>query len=231
MITASTLFAGERHKTGSQRCYYCGAPCDGTHKTRDYVKKTFTNRDIAKFPASEHVCEGCAMSLGDGWADMEMIDGSVKAFTTPRSMAPRLYSWLITAGRRLAFTKAHVPVVRGMLTDEERLPEPPFAWVLADSGQKQLIFRAPVARSKRGFPVLLEEEEIRVDPGPLRARLALAGYISRKIGKPALTGGAGIKTYIAAQKAGAARELDEWARLAHEPLSRLAAWLAPPKDK
>jgi len=230
-MTASKLFAGNRHITGDNNCYYCGTDCDSTYGVKQYVKDTFTNRDIVKYPASQYVCQGCAMSLGDGWADMEMIDGSVKEFTTPRSMAPRMYSWLITEGKRLAFTKAHIPIVRGKLTDAEKLPDPPFSWVLSDSGKKHLIFRAPVALSREAFGVMLEEKEILVVPGLLKDRLGLAARISSKIGKPVLRDPVVMSTYIAAKKAGVVGDLEAWAKVRQEPLSQLAAWLAPCKDK
>ena len=232
MITASVLFAGQEHKSGQYRCYYCGAECDDTHKTKTYVKDTFTNRNIVKYPASEYVCQGCVMSLGDGWADMPLIDGTVKEFTTPRGMAPRMYSWLITQDKRLAFTKAHIAIVREMLTDPAKLPEPPFVWVLSDSGQKQLIFRAPVAWSKEAFSVMLEDQVIDMTPEELHERLHLARSISLRIGKPVLTGSITTASYIAAHKAGVpVMTLKAWEKVQREPLSQLAAWLAPPKEK
>jgi len=241
MVTASSLFAGGAHNPGPHRCYYCGADCDATHETATYVKDTFTNRDVAKCPGSAYVCYGCVLSQGDGAGPMPMIDGTVKAFTTPRGMAPRLYSWLITstgyppvpeAPRCLAFTKAHISNIRELLTDENQLPEPPFAVVIADSGQKQLIFRAPVAWSTDAFPVMLEDRVIDVTPKRLRDRLELAGRISSKIGKPVLTEVPDLNHFIAARKAGVRdADISDWAAVMNEPLSQLAAWLAPPKDK
>ena len=232
IITASALFAGDRYRIGEHNCYYCGALCDVTHKSADYVKPTFTNRDVAQYPRSDYVCQGCVMSLGDGWADMPMIDGSVKAFTTPRGMAPRMYSWLITSDRRLAFTKAHIATVREMLTDKSRLPKPPFAWVLSDSGQKQLIFRARVAWDKDSFPLLLEDQVIDVAPDLLKERLDLANAISSRIGKPVLSNPLTMSVYIAAHKAGVSvMAIKAWEKVQHEPLSQVAAWLACAKEK
>jgi len=171
------------------------------------------------------------MSLGDGWEDMPMIDGTVKAFTTARGMCPRMYSWFITQNMRLAFTKGHIATVRDILTNPDSLPEPPFVWVLSDSGQKQLIFRAPVAFDKKVFPIMLEEMVINITPVGLRERVALAGCISSKIGKPILKDPATINGYIAAEKVGIGDEFDTWQNVRLEPLSRLAAWLAPPKEK
>jgi len=226
------LFAGHEHETGPHKCYYCGADCGDAYRTEDYVKDTFTNRDIVKYPTSDYVCRGCVMSIGEGWGDMTMIDGTKKYFTTPRGMAPRMYSWLITSEKRIAFTKAHIYVIREMLTTPDKLPPPPFAVVIADSGQKQLIFRAPVAWSKEVFPVMLEDQVIEMSPEGLRERLYLAGRISSNLGKPVLKEQPNMKTYIAARKAGLKeQDLMKWAAVMHEPLSQLAAWLAPPKNK
>jgi hypothetical protein len=142
-----------------------------------------------------------------------------------------MYSWLLTTTNRLAFTKAHIAIVRDMLTDPDKLPEPPFAFVLADSGQKQLIFRATVAYDKASFIVMLEDTHISITPEGLRARIELAGSISRKIGKPVLKEPPTVNTYIGARKAGVMEALKEWDGVRNEPLSQLAAWLAPPKDK
>jgi len=230
-ITASTLFAGIEHRPGKRRCYYCGGECDETHLTKKYVKDTFTNRDIVKCPASPYVCQGCVMSLGDGWGDMPLIDGTVKTFTTGRSMAPRMYSWLLTADQRLAFTKAHIATVREILTDKDKLPDPPFALILSDSGQKQLVFRAPVAYSKDAFSVMLEDTEISITPETLKARLDLAGKISTALGKPVLREKPRFEAYNRAKKEGVFDDLRQWEEIMYEPMSKLAAWLAPPKLK
>lgn len=236
-ITASTLFAGSEHRSGQHSCFYCGAYCDGSHDAQTHVKPTFTNRDIVAVPVSQYLCHGCYLSLGDGSADMPMLDGTIKAFTTPRGMAPRLYSWLLTAFERLAFTKAHIPLIRDILTDSAKLPEPPFAVVLSDSGQKQLIFRAPVAHERTAFPILLEDGQIVVEPIELARRIAITAPIVAATGKPALKEAPSIATWIAMQTyhGGDARApfeaLEEWERIRVQPLSRLAAWLAPNKEE
>jgi len=234
-MTASELFAGPERNPGPNVCYYCGAPCDDTYLTKTYVRDTFTNRDVVKYPSSDHVCRGCVLSMGDGWENMPMLDGSVKGFdpqtTNPRSLAPRLYSWLISVEKRLAFTKAHIGLIRGILTEPDKLPEPPFTVVLTDSGQKQLIFRAPVALKKDAFEVMLEDQAIEITPEKLSTRLRTANQISTKLGKPILSSHINMNTYIAARKWHLEPFLNEWQALRNEPLSRLAAWLAEPKEK
>jgi CRISPR type IV-associated protein Csf1 len=196
------------------------------------LKKDFTNHDIVKCPTSKWVCGGCTMSLGGGTGDMPMLDGTTKAFTTARGMSPRMYSWLLADGVKLAFTKAHIAIIRDILTHPEKLPEPPFAVILADSAQKQLIFRAPVAWSRDSFPILLEDEEITVDPPELARRLELTAPIVAATGKPALLD-ITLSTYMAVDKYHGGKHLDtleEWESISKEPLSRLAAWLAASKE-
>jgi hypothetical protein len=103
-MTASQLFASN---PGPHKCYYCGTSCDSKHLTKDYVKDTFTNRDIVRFPGSEHVCTGCVSAMGEGEDEMLMLDGSVKVRQNARGMCPRMYSWVLTATERKAGTKAH----------------------------------------------------------------------------------------------------------------------------
>ena len=77
-ITGPQLFAGIKNPSGDHRCFFCNGVCDETHKRKDYVKNTFTNRDIVKCPASEFVCGGCVMSLNER-ATINLIDGSKRA--------------------------------------------------------------------------------------------------------------------------------------------------------
>ena len=225
------LFAGASHNSGENNCFYCGAYCDNRHKTKDYVRDTFTNHDIIKYPNSEFVCQGCVMSLGSGFEDLDMLDGTVKTFNalTPLAFAPRKYSWLLTSHKRIAFTKAHIANIREILIDKDKLPEPPFAIILSDSGQKQLIFRAPVGLSKDAFPVMLEDRVVDITPESLKERLEIASQISTKIGKPTLNCGFTVNTYIAARKVGIDACLTVWRKVKHEPLSKIAAWIAPAK--
>jgi hypothetical protein len=228
-LTASKLFAGPRHNPGDHRCYFCGADCDGTCPSSDYVKDTFTNRDIVKYPQSRFVCRGCVESLGWGEDEMLLLDGSVKKRENARGMAPRMYSWVLTSGSRIAFTKAHIIRARDIILSP---PWPPFSIVIADSGQKQLIFRAPVAMSRDIFPVMLEDEIIEVIPELLRERISLTTPIVAATGKPALLDELTIGTFIAYEKYhGNVDALETWQKIQKEPLSRLAAWLSNNREE
>jgi hypothetical protein len=229
-LTSSKLFAGSRHNPGDHRCYFCSADCNETYSSLEYVKDTFTNRDIVKYPQSKFVCQGCVESLGWGEDEMLMLDGSVKRRENNRGMAPRMYSWILTRESRIAFTKAHVSLIRNVLCDH--VPEPPFSIIIADSGQKQLIFRAPVAMSREIFPVMLEDEVIEVTPVLLRERIALTTPIVAATGKPALFDDLTMGTFIAYEKYhGNIDALETWQKIQKEPLSRLAAWLSNNREE
>jgi len=227
-MTASILFAGSKHKQGVNRCYYCGADCDETYPVGDFVKDTFTNRDIVAFPGSSFVCEGCAESLGVGDDEMLMLDGSTKVRENARGMQPRMYSWILSEEKRIAATKAHISLLRSAILEP---PAPPFSIILADSGQKQLIFRAPVAMARNDFPVMLEDEVIGVNIELLKSRIALALPIAAALGKPALTGDIGFSSYTRyEQYHGNIDGLEAWEAVKHQPISRLAAWLSKSKE-
>jgi len=231
-MTASQLFGGR--DGGIHECYYCGGPCDGSETTRDWVKSTFTNRDIVARPGSEYVCRGCVETFRDH--DITLIDGEQRG---PSSSHPearrrkgqrvRQYSWIITRHYRRAATKAHIAHLRQAVLDP---PDPPFAIVLADSGQKQLLFRAPVAFDRDIYPLMLEDEVILVDRYELPQRIETVKRLIAALGKPALFEPFGtshaIRTYEYHQDDS---PLVEWGQIRAEPLSRLAAWLAPNKEE
>jgi hypothetical protein len=228
-MTAADLFAGDARRVGLNRCYYCGSFCDDMHAVDDFVKPTFTNRDIVSFPGSQFVCVGCALSLGIGDDKMEMIDGSFKVRENERGMQPRLYSWVLTEGKKLAASKAHIKQLRGIVIDS---PEPPFAIILADSGQKQLIFRAPIALNKNNYPLLLEDERINVDVEVLHDLLELTSKICAATGKPALLGDLKYISFSRYEEYfGDTTGLERWIRIREAPLSRLAAWLSPSREE
>jgi hypothetical protein len=228
MFTASLLFSGLSEK-GNNHCYYCGAFCDDEFEKNDYVKDTFTNRDIVKYPISNFVCGGCVESLGAGPDELLMIDGEIKKRGNDRGMQPRMYSWIITKNKKLAATKAHIAYLRETILNP---PQPPFCVILADSGQKQLIFRSFVSMSRDYFPVMLEEEIIFIHPDKLMQRIQLANKLCAAIGKPALLINCKSIQYaiICEKYFGDIKSLEQWLTVMNEPMSRLAAWLSKNKE-
>jgi CRISPR type IV-associated protein Csf1 len=218
MITSPQLFAGTLNPTGEERCYYCSGVCGRDHSTNDYVKNTFTNRDIIKCPASQYICGGCLCTLNESatidLADQEVLTGQ----------KTRLYSWVFTKDKKTAYTKAHLKTITSILLNP---PDPPFGVVLAVSSQKQLLFRSVVAWDRVNYPILLEDEVILVNPEELKDKLFLARGIVAAIGKPAL----GEMNLMHAIKYEAYYgNLDyfiQWKSERHKPLNRLVAFLTP----
>ena len=225
MTTASYLFDKTKHNLGNNKCFYCGLDCDETYKKKDYVKHTFTNRDIVKYPGNDFVCGCCVESLA-GLAKTKQIDGTIK---TGRGGSPRMYSWVLTENKKLAMTKKHMRVLRRIILNP---PKPPFSIILADSGQKQLIFRAPVNHDRNVFSVLLEEKNIEVNRDLLKLYLDKAIIVSAAIGKIALKKPDQFINYKnVIEKYGSELPLVEWLEIYSSPLGELVAWLCPGKDE
>jgi CRISPR type IV-associated protein Csf1 len=229
IITASKLF---KNDSGPQKCYYCGADCGVQNKKSDFVKDTFTNRDIVMFPGSEFVCNGCVESMGRGSDEMEMIDGSIKKRDNECGMQPRLYSWVLCKNKKMAATKAHLSQLLEAVLNP---PEPPFAIVLADSGQKQLIFRAPVGIDKEKYSLLLEDEKIFVDTKELKVILPLVNDMMSIFGKKRIFETESTNAYrMFIEKFGIEQinKLELWNGIKKMPLAKLAVWLTKStKDK
>jgi CRISPR type IV-associated protein Csf1 len=225
MITASYLFAPDKYNPGEHVCFYCGLPCDETYKKKEYVKNTFTNRDIVRYPGSDYVCGCCVASLITG-DTTTLIDGDVK---TGRGGSPRMYSWILSSSGNHAFSKRHIDFARESILNP---PEPPFSIILADSGQKQLIFRASVNHDRERYVLLLEEKRIEVDTEILRDYLDKAVLCSAAIGKIALKDPDHFINYKnVIEFYGSEEPLIEWINIYSSPMGMLAAWLCPGKQE
>lgn len=226
MISASYLFAKNQYNSGNKKCFYCGIDCNESFAKKDFVKPTFTNRDVVKYPGSDFVCGCCVSSLRTGGDDLTLVDGDVK---TGRSATPRMYSWLLCQSGNVAFSKRHLDYARTIVTNP---PNPPFSIVLADSGQKQIIFRAAVNYDKESFSVLLEEESILVDRKVLVEYLDVATVLSAAIGKIALREPDQFLNYKnTVELYGCELPLIEWMEIYSSPVGRLAAWLCQGKKE
>lgn len=227
MITAPLLFSGLKEQ-GNNHCYYCGALCDEKYYTKEYVKNTFTNRDIVKYPGSNYVCGGCVETFKMMPDEFEMIDGAIKIRESTR-IQPRMFSWVIMNGWKRPATKAHLKILRETILNP---PKPPFCIVLADSGQKQLLFRAKIAFSCDIFPIMLEDDIILVSPFDLENRIKIATKLCAAIGKPALTNCNFMQYAIRCEKYfGSIEPMESWLIVMNQPLSRLAAWLVKNKEE
>lgn len=206
---------------GSERCFYCGASCDQSHCAAEWVKDSFTSRDTVF--GGRFVCVGCTLALDES-ATITLLDGTVRA-----EQKKRCYSWVITTDKALAATKAHRDLLmRRCLAP----PEPPYAIVLSDSGQKHLLYRGCVGQSEARAVVSLEGERIDYEPRELAERIELCKKLIAGSGKPALAEPLSANTamrIIAHHRDDSL--VDSWSIVCESPLSRLALWLAPGKEE
>jgi hypothetical protein len=220
--TAPELLAASRGKLnrGPHRCFYCGAPCGEDYAAAEWVKESFTSRDT--ICGGGFVCSGCTIAL-DERAVVEFNDG-----TRREGQKTRCYSWFLTPAKAIAATKAHLEWLRGLCLDP---PEPPFSLVLSESGQKHLLYRGVVCNSLKQCVVTLEGERVDFTPEALRDRLLLCRKLIAATGKPAL---AEPLSPNSAMRIIAHHHDDAlpytWNAVREQPLSRLAAWLAPAKE-
>lgn len=152
-MKAQNLFQ-ENNQKGKNKCFFCGDFCGDKYTTKTYVKKTFMNRDICAFPFSKFVCVSCVSCFSENTL-IRLCDGEIR-----EKQRIRTYSWVIEEKNKTAYTKKHIKELREKILNP---PEPPFVIILADSGQKHLIFRAKVNLEKDNFYVSLEEDIIKVN--------------------------------------------------------------------
>lgn len=223
-ITASRLFAPDQYKTGNNRCYFCGLDCDDSHKTKDHVGPSFTNRAEVYHPESLFVC-GCCVASTQGLAETTDISGETRI---GRAGAPRMYSWVLSEAGNKAFNKKYMDFARASVLCP---PEPPFSIVLADSGQKQLIFRSPVNHDRNVFIVQLEERRIEVDLSVFGSVLERATQLSAATGKKALIEPDRIGNFIqCVDFYGNESAIEKWIEIYSTPMGILASWLCKGKE-
>lgn len=212
-----------RESAGDRLCYYCGACCGEDHTVKEWVKPTFTARATVARPGSGHVCAGCVLCLRQD-AELTLIDGEVRAGQKSQG-----YSYVLGGGRVVAATKAHIDQLRAVCLDP---PEPPFAVVLSDSGQRHWLYCGVVNHARESVVVTLEGERVRYSPDELRGRLDLCGRLVAATGKPALAEPVDVR--FAAAVMGRYRDgetlVERWEQVRTEPLSRLAGWLTSKKE-
>lgn len=210
---------------GPQRCFFCGAPCDGEHGRADYVRHTFTGLDTVCCPGSESVCAGCVICLQESCN--VPLPGGESRFVS--KAAHRMFSWVVTPTSCMAASKSHLAWLRETCLEP---PQPPFGIVLADSGQKQLLYAGVVSFDRRNPTITLEGERISYIPGSLRQRIRLMMHVAAATGKPVLgerLGVMGVANLMARYRA-AETIYETYESVRTEPLSRLAAWLCPNKE-
>ena len=235
----ATFFFNNRNKQKKQKnlftdssvhhCFYCGNECGSEHSVSKNVKKTFTNHDIVTAPSSHYVCSGCVVSMNMGYPLFNMIDGEQRIPKTTRAGQPRLYSWVMSEKEMLTASKTHIFLLREKILNP---PAPPFAIVLADSGQKQIIFRCPIAYDTDFYPLQFEEETIVIDIAKLKKLLKIADMISAACGKIVLKSAPSQMMSMAVYKYyGSVQLVEQWIDEYATGLGQLAAWLAKSKKE
>lgn len=149
------------------RCWLCGGAIDAPGWSRDDAfPDTFTNVNLARVPDSRTVCQACAaVSRGESWAAYAARRPDL-ALVTKHPISWRSYPHAITADAHEVPSAARW---RALLLDP---PAPPFVFVIPESKQKHLLFRAAVAYSRDRYPVQLEEDQVVVDRAAFAACLA-----------------------------------------------------------
>jgi CRISPR type IV-associated protein Csf1 len=224
MITPSIFFDNKLYKHGKERCFFCGADCDETYSTKEYVKPKFTNRDIVYRPGSKFVCGGCVSSFQEK-TEILMPDGELRT-----GQRIRQYSWVIEQDKKQAYTKAHIHLLRQIVLNP---PEIPFAIILAESGQKHLVFRSKINLSKHEYIVMLEEEYISVNPIKLKEYMDFLILPISCIGKVAILQDFSISHLTKLEevlKENFESILNKILEYKSLPLFKLAVWLSPNKD-
>jgi CRISPR type IV-associated protein Csf1 len=200
---ATTLIA---NCIGSEHCFYCGSPACVPLK----LSSSFVEWWSMAFPESKWICKGCEWML----VEKRTIPGKDKLQKT------RNYSWLIQEGKQTPYTKANKSEIAAMLRTP---PEPPWAFAIAESGQKHLLYKTRVnVTNEPPHIVQLEGESVVYHPAELESRLLLARSVVAAVGHSRATV---IDAGFAIQ---AGIELTEsWQKVVGQPLTRLALFVTP----
>lgn len=211
---------GIEFRSGSERCCFCGSLCDASNLAKNHVKPTFTSRDTIR--GGDYVCDGCVATM-DQKATIRLACGEVR-----ENQKSQLYSYVITATKVIAATKAH----RQWLLDQcLSPPDPPFAISISDSGQKHLLYLGVVNRKRDVIQVTLEGESIRYRPTELSNRLNICMRIAAVLGKPSLRDQLNIIQLGKLFEVYGDDFIVSWMNVREQPLTNLAIWLTPKKEE
>lgn len=140
-------------------CVFCGMEKEGT-SFNDWVKPTFTDHD--KLQDGSIVCDDCLFWFDERSEKLARIIGKDK----PQRM--RNYSHFVVGGEWTPLSKGDKVKMQALLLDDS-FPE---LAVIAESGQKHIVFRA-----RRNLPggtsgwIQFEEQSLFVVPGELKQLL------------------------------------------------------------
>jgi CRISPR type IV-associated protein Csf1 len=206
IIGASSLLAVN---VGDDHCFYCGDKANRSLKVSD----TFADGWCVAYPQSKMMCCGCEMSLDEKIA----IAGKEK----PQKF--RNYSWHISRSKATPMTKANKREMTGLLLEP---PSEPWAFAIAESGQKHLVYRTPANLGDGPFVVRLEDELVVYSPRSLRDRIDLCRAVV------AVVGHKGANDFSVTSVIALGLELAlQWEAVYREPLTRLALFVTPGKSE
>ena len=212
LTTVETMYATSliKQPTGPHKCFYCGAPASNPL----VLSSTFVDWWTVAQPESRQICDGCLISID------EKI--SIKGKDKPQKT--RGYSWLVELEKRTSYTKANKKEIYAHLLNP---PKPPWAFAIAESGQKHLLYRTPINQeSEPPFIVQLELEQIVYTPVDLLWRVTLAMKVVAAVGhKGAADPGVGLAL------AGNPELAEKWFEVYREPLTRLAMFVCPSQEE
>ena len=139
-------------------CWLCASPLTDGVPLRSVLKDTFMDRDKARNPAGSHFCLACAWSFSE----------QVPMAGRDKPQRLRNYSHIVQRGVWHCLSKGQKANMRGLLLDP-----PPDEWlgVIAESGQKHVIFRAPIAIGRDRCAIQFEEQRVTYAPSALAALL------------------------------------------------------------
>lgn len=167
MRATHLLIPGHVEPDGGEKCCICGCNTTRDYKGFDYFKDTFRDYRDMQVIESPYVCSMCALSLKDVPSGIvTYIDGSKKTpKTDKRGLGYRFFSWYLVDGKEpIGATKAHCKELRKAMLN------PPintyFAFIIAESGQKQLIYRFDAQRilsADMPYEVQYEAERVIID--------------------------------------------------------------------
>lgn len=207
-MTATQLFSLAQGKpviAGPEQCALCGGSCDASIPVTSVLSDSFTDWQHVH---GDHLCASCLLTLrADERADQ-----------------PRLYSWVLTEKTARKLTKANLAELRATCLNP---PAPPYCIVLAESGQRHLLYRAGVIHDSIVAGAYLEGEQIEYVPEALAVRLDLCGRIVAATAKSALDefDATAMSISLSEYWTDWTDIFERWCEVRDEPLSRLAGFL------